>query len=92
MRLIGLTLALAGSLPLQPATAATRPSPAEFARYADGLLADASGVRFAITAWLLATLGLIGLWVRLLTFSVKLGAGGAGQPSRLGRLVPSEGL
>lgn len=41
MRRIGLTLALAGLLTSPAATAATSPTPADFARYADTLLADA---------------------------------------------------
>lgn len=41
MRRIGLTLALAGLLTSPAATAATSPTPADFARYAETLLADA---------------------------------------------------
>ena len=41
MRRIGLALALTGSLTLQVATAAIPPAPADFARYAETLLADA---------------------------------------------------
>jgi len=41
MQRIGLTLALTGLLTFQPATAATPPTPAEFARYAETLLSDA---------------------------------------------------
>ena len=41
MRRIGWTLALAGLLALQAASAATPPTPAEFARFAEPLLAEA---------------------------------------------------